>query len=265
MTDQGPSEKLRVLVVEDEYPARNYLVELLEASGQAEVVGAVSTREEAELALSDDRTQVDVVFVDVELAHSTDQAGLEIVREFSSRPGAPTFVLATASSEHAIAAFDLGVVDYLVKPFTEERVESCLGRVKTSRGARVQSATRPAPRIVARKGKGLVFLHRDEVWAFEAAGRLTFVHTPHGRYDLDLSLSAIEASLGRSLTRVHRNWLVAGAHVKELVRDGGETRIFVGARVGSDGAGVWAPVARERSAQVRDALLENATGLRRMP
>jgi DNA-binding LytR/AlgR family response regulator len=259
MSDQ---EKLRVLVVEDEYPARNYLVELLEASGKAEVVGAVASKEEAELALSDDRAQMDVVFVDVELAHSSDQAGLSIVRTFSGKPGAPLFVLATASSEHALAAFDLGVVDYLVKPFSEERVESCLGRV---RNRRVLPTSRPAPRIVARKGKSLVFLDREEVWAFEAAGRLTFVHTPHGRYDLDLSLSAIEASLGRSLTRVHRNWLVAGAHVKELVRDGGETRIFVGARVGSDGAGVWAPVARERSAQVRDALLENATGLRRMP
>jgi DNA-binding LytR/AlgR family response regulator len=256
------SERLRALVVEDEYPARNYLVELLDTSGRAEVVGAVGSREEAELALSDDRAQVDVVFVDVELAQSSDHAGLDIVRQFSNKPQSPLFVLATASSDHAVEAFDLGVLDYLVKPFNEERVASCLTRVL---GRRALPTSRPAPRIVARKGKGLVFLQRDEVWAFEAAGRLTFVHTPHGRYDLNLSLSAIEASLGRSLQRVHRNWLVQAAHVKELVRDGGETRIFVGARVAAEGSGVWVPVARERSAQVRDSLLENATGLRRTP
>jgi DNA-binding LytR/AlgR family response regulator len=107
-----------------------------------------------------------------------------------------------------------------------------------------------------------VFLERDEVWAFEAAGGLTFVHTPHGRFDVDLSLAAIASSLGRTLCRVHRNWLVSLEFVKELSRDHGEGRLFVGARVG-DPAGVWAPIARERFADVRSALLADAAGARR--
>ena len=116
-------------------------------------------------------------------------------------------------------------------------------------------------RIVARRKKSLVFLDPSEVWAFEAAQRLTFVHTPHGTFDLDLSLSAIESSFGRRLTRVHRNWLVNPAFVRELERDGNDTRIFVGAAVGQ--SGVHVPVARERASELRDQLLANATGLRR--
>jgi len=258
VTGGRDATKLRALVVEDEWPARNYLVELLEGSGLAEVVGAVGTADDARQALASDRVQLDVVFLDVQLARG-DREGLEIVRALAKEPGAPLVVLATASRDHALEAFELGVLDYLLKPFTDERVEQCLARI-VARRPRAERA--PAPlRIVARRKKSLVFLEADEVWAFEAAQRLTFVHTPHGTFDLDLSLSAIEASFGRALTRVHRNWLVNTAFVKELERDGSDTRLFVGVAVGQPG--VHVPVARERAQELRDRLLANATGLRR--
>jgi len=108
-----------------------------------------------------------------------------------------------------------------------------------------------------------VFLEPHEIWAFEAADRLTFVHSLPGVFDIDLSLAAVEASFGRAFVRAHRNWLVSAAHIKELERDGHETKLFVGAAVADAGKGVWVPVARERSAAVREMLLANATGLRR--
>ncbi len=86
----------------------------------------------------------------------------------------------------------------------------------------------------------------------------------HGTFDIDLSLTAVEASFGRAFVRVHRNWLVNAAHIKELERDGHETRLFVGPGVADAGQGVTVPVARERAAQVREMLLANATGLRRL-
>ncbi|HVU03199.1 MAG TPA: LytTR family DNA-binding domain-containing protein [Polyangiaceae bacterium] len=251
---------LRALVVEDEWPARNYLVELLEGSRLAEVVGAVATAEEARQALGPDGIAVDVAFVDVRIAGEGEGAGLALVRSLAKSPGAPLFVLATAFSEHAVEAFDLGVADYLLKPFTEDRVGECLRRLQTRRSHEPSSRPR---RIVARRGKSLVFLLPEEVWAFEAADRTTRVHTPDGTFDLDLSLAAIETSLGRTLTRVHRNFLVNGAHVKELSRDGTETTLFVGTGIGPDRRGISVPVARERAQSVREALLENATGLRR--
>ncbi len=168
----------------------------------------------------------------------------------------------------ALEAFDLGVADYLLKPFTEERVAACLERLQSRRGTRESQPPPPPLRIVARRGRGLVFLDPSEVWAFEAADRLTSVHTAHGTFDVDLSLSAIETSLGRSFARVHRNWLVNATHIKRLDRDGSETTIFVGvALAAGETAGVHAglsvPVARERAQGVREMLLSNAMGVRR--
>jgi DNA-binding LytR/AlgR family response regulator len=250
--------KIRALVVEDEWAARNYLVELLEGSGAAEVIGAVASAAAARQALEAAGGNVDVAFVDVQLVGSrADEAGLDLVRDQVLRPGAPAFVLATAFPEHALEAFDLGVVDYLLKPFTEERVARCLERVR----ARRPPAPTGSPRFVARRKRALVFLRLDEVWAFEAAERLAYVHTTRGRFEVDLSLTAIEASMGRSLLRAHRSWLVNAEHVRELEGAGSETELLVG--TGADGvAALRVPVARERVQAVREALLGNATGLR---
>src|SRR5882672_5102950 len=93
---------LRALVLEDEWPARNYLVELIEATQLAEVVGAVASVGEARQVLA--AMPVDVVFVDVQLSG---ESGLELVQ---SLPGGPAFVLATAFSQHALEAWSLGAV-----------------------------------------------------------------------------------------------------------------------------------------------------------
>lgn len=251
---------LRALVLDDEWVARNYLVELLHASGLAVAVGAVGTTGDAREALTgDSRVDVDVVFVDVRLTGSGDD-GLDFARELLGLESKPMVVLATAFRDHAIEAFELGVVDYLLKPFTEERVEQCLRRLHSRR----QAAVRERPlRIVARRGRNLVFFEPAEVLAFEAAARMTSVHTARGVFDIDLSLAAIESSFGNSLTRVHRNWLVNVAHIKELERDGADTRVLV--TDGTEGAttAMRIPVARERAQYLRDLLLSNATGLRR--
>lgn len=248
---------LKALVLEDEWPARNYLVELIESTQLAEVIGAVATVEEAREAVAG--SEVDVVFVDVQLTTSDDaESGLDLVRSAANRPSAPMFVLATASTEHGPEAFDLGVIDYILKPFTEERVEECLRRLLARRASRSGSPRR----VVARRKKSLVFLDPETIWAFEASERLTFVHSPEGKFDVDLSLATIEASFGRTLFRVHRNWLVNLSCVKELDRDAGGAMVTVGADSG-EGRSMHVPVSQDRSKALRDALLENATGLRR--
>jgi two-component system, LytTR family, response regulator LytT len=247
--------RLRALVLEDEWLARNYLVQLIEGTQLAEVVGAVARLGEAREVLA--ALPVDVVFVDVQLSGGED--GLELIHSMAPSDSArPAFVLATAFSRHALEAWNLGAVDYLLKPFSEERVEQCLRRI----GNRQQTRGPEALRVVARRKKSLVFLDPADIWAFEASDRLSFVHSRLGKLDIDLSLAAIEASFGRRLMRVHRNWLVNLDFARELQRDEGETTLFVGSSLGDQSQGVRVPVSRDRAQPLRAALLANTTGLR---
>jgi two-component system, LytTR family, response regulator LytT len=245
---------LRALVLEDERPARSYLVELLEASGRARVEAALALPEHAEAAMAG----IDVAFVDVNLvgAPGAATAGLDFIERMARLPSAPAFILTTADASHALKAFGLGVVDYLLKPFAKDRVHEALGRLEARRPKDPQ-APLPERRVVARKGTSLVFIKPDGVLAFEAEGRLTFVHTDEGRFDIDISLAAVEASFAQGFSRVHRSWLVALPQVRALHRADGEMQLSVGTK------GLEVPVARDRASDVRDRLLQAAVGLRR--
>jgi two-component system, LytTR family, response regulator LytT len=248
---------LRVAVLEDEWVARNFLVELIEASGLAKVVAAVESLEDAQHLLSTSAS-LDAVFVDINLAGSDDN-GLSLVRDWSTRAEAPLFVLATALKDHALEAFELGVADYITKPFSQLRVTQCLQRLRTKR----PPSDNQADRIVARRRRTLVFLSTADIWAFEALERLALVHSAHGTFEIDLSLSTVELSFGRQFLRVHRNWLVNTLHVRELDRESGESTLRVGAGYAPEDRNILVPVARDRAQAVREHLLRSTVGIRR--
>ncbi|MCY1041542.1 LytTR family DNA-binding domain-containing protein [Corallococcus sp. bb12-1] len=250
---------LRALILDDEPPARDYLAELLSDTGDVEVVAAVATAKAARQAL-EGSLEVDVMFVDVQLVGSGgNEDGIDLVRSLG-RQG-PAVVLATAHKQHALEAFELGVLDYLHKPFTRERVASCVRRLREQRKPPGQQVT-PISRIVARQQRSLVFIELDSVFAFEADDRLTYVHAVEGKFDFDLPLSSIEATFGETIVRVHRNWLVNLALVRQIERGDGETALLIGSRA-ANVPPLRVPVARERAARVRELLLANAAGVRR--
>lgn len=258
-------EPLQVLVLEDEWPARNYLVRLIEQSGLGHVVAAVPSPALATEALAAAPVPIDVAFVDIHLAGERDpsRAGLTWIESLAASFGGPTLplrlVLTTAYSEHALRAFELGVVDYLLKPFTAGRVHTSLERLAAA-GTVFGPRTGAVPsRIAARDGRTVVFLEQEEAFAFEAEGRLSFVHTKQGRLDVDLSLTSLETILGPGYLRVHRNWLVSTAHVKAMERESGDFVLLVGPAQPP----LRVQVARDRAPTVRDRLLTSAIGLRR--
>src|SRR5947208_14060016 len=115
-------------------------------------------------------------------------------------------------------------------------------------------------RVVARRNRSLVFLDPREIWAFEAADRLTYVHSLEGKFVIDLSLAAIEASFGRALFRVNRNWVVNLAYVKELERVVGGTALTIGSALGPERRTISAPVSPNRGQTLRTVLLQHPTG-----
>jgi two-component system, LytTR family, response regulator LytT len=250
---------LRVLVLEDEWVARNLLVEMIEATGVASVVGAAGSFDDAVAFLNEARSNIDVVFVDIKLVGSA-QDGLALIRQFAELPGAPAFVLATALREHALEAFNMGVVDYVLKPFDDRRVARCIEKLHAARRA-APEPDRPV-RIIARNKRNLVFLMLDEVWALEASEGQTLVHSARGTFDIDLSLDTVASSFGRDFLRVHRNWLVSTAHILELERNAGDSALLLGSRVLGTTT-VRVPIAKDRAANLRTHLMQEGIGIRR--
>ncbi len=247
---------MSALVVEDEWPARNYLVELLRESGAFGEIVAVATAQAAREVLLGDEVHVEVAFVDIRLVDVPgDTSGLSLARALGRLARPPLLVLATALPGHALEGFDLGAVDYLLKPFRPERLQQCVERLHQRRGSISKKASQTPGRLVARNRQGLMFLDWEGLLAFEASGRLSYVHHTDGVYNVDLSLSALNAALGERVLRVHRNWLVAPEHVQELRKQDGALSL----RVGED---LLVPVARDRAKQVRQQLLSSTLGLR---
>jgi DNA-binding LytR/AlgR family response regulator len=240
------------MIVEDEAPARRYLGELLVGTGHVELVAAVATTPEADETLAAEG-DVDVAFVDLRLIDRPgDTSGLDWARRVARRPHPPQLVFATALPDHALAAFDAGVVDYVMKPFTRQRIATCVERLRARRPP--QSVAAPS-RLVARTATSLVFLPLAGVLAFEAEDRLAYVHHDTGRFMVDLSLATLEQQFAERAIRTHRNWIVMIDRVSELGRSTGELSISVGELV--------VPVSRDRAASVREALIARAVGARR--
>jgi two-component system, LytTR family, response regulator LytT len=258
------TEPMRVLVLEDEWPARNFLTQLVEKSGLAHVVAAVASPALASEALASTPSPIDIAFVDIHLAGEIEpeRAGLTWIESLAQAhkrgEPIPKVVLTTASKEHAMRAYELGVVDYLLKPFTETRVRESLQRVSTQVRTAPQPTAEADIRIAARKGRSIVFLERARAHAFEAEGRLCYVHTDEGRLDIDLSLSSLQTVLGASYLRVHRNWLVSTLSVKSMEREDSDWVLTVGDREHP----LRIHVARDRATAIRERLLASAIGLR---
>lgn len=119
-----PGRQLRVLIVDDEALARQRLEDLLREEDGVEIVGTAENGEAAIAAIRELRP--DLVFLDVQMPLKT---GLEVVREIGARSMPPT-IFVTAYDQYALKAFEAAAVDYLVKPFDDERFEQALRRAR---------------------------------------------------------------------------------------------------------------------------------------
>src|SRR4051812_18131737 len=179
------AEKLRAAIVEDEPPARLGLRTLLAADAEVELVAECGSVEEALAALREGR--VDLLFLDVQLARRT---GFDLLAALGpARPPAVVFV--TAYDQHAVRAFDVEAVDYLLKPFDDQRFTQALARAKDRvRQERAKSLAQElaetlapgargadAPRtLLLKDGARSMFLREDEIDWIEAQDYYVEIH-----------------------------------------------------------------------------------------
>lgn len=213
---------IKALIVDDEEPARQELRYYIEKAPDFSVCGEAAGGTEAlELAAS---LRPDVVFLDIEL---WDLDGVEVARLLLKQPGPPLIIFATAYDAYAIQAFELNAIDYLLKPFTAERVATTLGRVRhylkkhesppLTALMRQLAAVRPSTKIAAWKEDRLLVVDPREIVYAEARGHQVLLKTSQGLLKFPGTLQELENKVGRNFLRVHRSFIVNLDQVREVV------------------------------------------------
>lgn len=233
---------LKALVCDDEAPARSELRYLLEEAGGVEVVGEASSAMEALQLIK--AFPYDVVFLDIDMPGLD---GVQMAEVLTTLDRRPDVVFVTAHGEHAVKAFEVAAVDYLMKPVELERLKQTIERLRPIEGA-VGARVERIP--VEKSGKKLL-LQADEIFYIMAKDDYTYLHTDKERYLSTMSLAALEKRLEpNGFFRVHRRFLVNLGVVKEVVPMYGGTLLLTL----SDPAGTQVPVSRRRASAVKQAL-----------
>ena len=240
--------KVTAYVVDDEPVARAALRAMLAAYDWVAVVGEAEDGEEAVIGI--DALRPELVFLDVQMP---ELLGTDVLPRLQHRP---FVVFTTAYSEHAVTAFELGAVDYLLKPFGSTRLATTMERVRSARGERaaVDAFERMSSalaegyidRLFVRIGGAVVPLPLERVSRFEADGDYLAAHAGSARYLLHLPLIRLESRLDpRRFMRVHRAHIINLDHLRAFRRDASgnlEAELLDGARV---------PVSRARAQELR--------------
>lgn len=238
-----PAAGLRVLAVDDEPPALDELAFLL---GRDERIGEVHTCGSAAEALRLLRGEsFDVVLLDIAMPGLSGLDLAQVLRQFRSPPAV---VFVTAHATHAVEAFDLRAVDYLLKPVHEDRLREAVSRVRDDAAAGDRDEQVPVE-----LGGVTRFVRRSDVRYASAQGDYVRLHTPTANPLVRMPLSALEQRWADAgFVRVHRSILVSLAHVEEVRLSGGRPTVVVG--------GVELPVSRRHVPDVRGLLRRGRTG-----
>lgn len=223
----------RALLVDDEAPCRKRLRRLLRAHvDRVEVIGEAADGNSAVDKIH--ALHPNLVFLDIELPG---RDGFQVADSFdrdSNEPGgSPRVVIVSAHREHAVRAWDVEAVDYLLKPVEAERLELALDRLERTRGSTLDdiltflrreesgpSTTGPAPtRFTCRAGSMTHIIRLDEVLFARAWHGGTQIQTTARKYDLDDSLARFERQYGHEFVRIHRNTLVRLDRIRSIKRD----------------------------------------------
>jgi two-component system LytT family response regulator len=225
---------VRALIAEDEPHARRSLREYLDGAPWLEVVA--ETGDGAEAARLIDELEPELVLLDVRMP---ELSGLEVVKRIRHRP---EIVFTTAYDQFAVAAFEIGALDYLLKPFGQKRFTTMLERVRRRLGGASDVAERarhalgatPLKRLFARNADRAVPIPVDSIRRIQASGDYSEVHAASGRFLMHVSLTDLIARLDPDrFCRIHRSHVV-NIDAVEYLRDYGDRRLLVRLRDGSE-------------------------------
>jgi two-component system LytT family response regulator len=227
---------VRVLIVDDEAPARARLRRLLGAHAQVEVVGEAADGAEAlDLAA---RLGPDALFLDVQMPEAS---GLDVAASLPD--DGPLVVFVTAHDRYALQAFDARAVDYLLKPVEPDRLARALQRLQAQRPGSRTSVAAVTQLLIPDRGRTHVVRCAD-IEYLEAADNYVAVHAAGRSLLMRRTLAGLLADLGDAFVRCHRGAAVATAWVQEVrPRDKGDATLVMR-------SGAEVPCSRQHRAEV---------------
>jgi two-component system LytT family response regulator len=221
MTSPPP---LRALIVDDEELARRLIREYLQGHADIEIIGECENGLDAVKQIG--ALSPDLVFLDIQMPRLT---GLEVLELTGRRAGV---IFITAYDEHAIKAFELHAVDYLLKPFSKARFDDALARARTLHApaiaapapgldALVARRTAPLERILIRDREQVHVIAVEQVECIEAQGDYLAIHAEGKCHLKPQRISEIEEQLDATrFLRVHRSFIISLAHLQAIERPG---------------------------------------------
>ena len=211
---------MRLIIVDDESPARERLRSMLVEAGGFEIAGEAANGEQA-LDLVD-RLEPDIVLLDVRMPGID---GLEVARHLATLPEPPAVIFTTAFDEYALQAFESEAVAYLLKPIRAEKLQAALAkaaRLTRPQLQQIANAARAPDRrthIGVRGRDGLKLIPLDDVLCFQADQKYTTVRHAKGEDLIEDSLKTLEEEFSPAFLRVHRNALVNTKYLERIARD----------------------------------------------
>ncbi len=213
---------LKILVVDDEPPARARMGQLLGDCSAQLPLSVVGLAEGGIAGLeAAGRLKPDVVLLDISMP---DMNGIEVARHLAQLETPPAIIFVTAFDEHALKAFEVQAIDYLLKPVRAERLLAALQRAQrvAAREPRLEELARDLGSArtqisVAERGR-LVLVPVGDIVYLRAELKYVTIRTPAREFLTEESLTALEGEFGDRFVRIHRNALVARAFIAGFQR-----------------------------------------------
>lgn len=205
-------QTLRTIIIDDEELARQLVAKYCENHSDIEVIGHCADGFEAVKTIN--QLKPDLVFLDVQMPKLD---GFELLEILDHRP---QVIFTTAYNEYAIRAFEQNAVDYLLKPFSRERFDQALDKVRTllnqhqkpgftTASLTVQPLTEYLNRVVVKNGSKIKIIPAEQILYFEAQDDYVMVYTPDAHYLKQQTMKHFESVLDpRTFIRTHRSYIV---------------------------------------------------------
>lgn len=220
----APNPPMRVLIVDDEAPARHRLRDVLEDCSAELAVDIVGEADNGLDALNlAQQHPVDAVLLDIRMPGMD---GLECASHLNQLLAPPAIIFSTAYDDYACQAFDLNAVDYLLKPVRADRLLRAISRAHSLNAATLDHlrAVHPKARThlsVNEKGR-VVLIPLADILYLKAELKYVTVRTAAREFLIEESLTRLESEFGETFLRIHRNCLVASARIREIGKLAGE-------------------------------------------